>query len=72
MSTRVYTVDADKEHTPNYSSSPPSPQVKNVKKTISKSVHRLQKIEKKVKLQKLLNQALTTMVKYLRTQFQSL
>jgi hypothetical protein len=48
------------------------PPIEKSQKTITKFFHRLQKIENKIKMQKLLNQALATMAKYVRTQFQSL
>jgi len=42
------------------------------KKTVTKFFHRLQKIKNKIKMHKLLNQALATMAKYVKMQFQSL
>jgi len=48
---------------------PPS---ENCKKTTTKFFHRLQKIENKIKMQQLLNHALATMAKSVRTQFEAL
>jgi hypothetical protein len=48
---------------------PPS---EKCRKAITTFFHWLQKLENKIKMQKLLNQALATMAKYVRTQFQSL
>jgi hypothetical protein len=51
---------------------PTFPPSEKCKKTETTFFHRLQKIENKIKMQKLLNQALAMMAKYVRTQFQSL
>ena len=51
---------------------PTFPPTEKCQKTTTKFFHRLQNIENKIKMQKLLNQALATMAKYVRKQFQSL
>ena len=51
---------------------PNFPPVEKCTKTITKFFHRLQKIEKKLNMEKLLYQALSTIAKYVRTHFQPL
>jgi multimeric flavodoxin WrbA len=46
-----------------------SSQMKTVKKTSAKVFHQLQKIGNKITINILVNQALATMAKYVRTQF---
>jgi hypothetical protein len=48
------------------------PPIEKSQKTITNFFHRLQKIENKIKMQKLLNQTLATMAKSVRTQFEAL
>jgi len=51
---------------------PNFPPSEKCKKNITKFFHRLQKIENKLKMEKLLYQALATIAKYVRTHFQPL
>jgi len=51
---------------------PTFPPSEKCKKTKTKFFHRLQKIENKIKMQKLLNRALATMAKSVRTHFEDL
>jgi hypothetical protein len=48
------------------------PASEKCKKTITHFLHRLQKIENKIKMQKLLNQELAMMAKSVRTHFEAL